>query len=282
MTEEQVNCDMNTILNFDLCKNQLTPKDDPLILTGSVKQWLIRIKPLTQKWEDLLDNEDMYIIFSSDKGENYCLQPTQNSTLDPMTADCIIPGKVLEGDFFRITVFGIDRSSDNERYTTTRCTIHLKRSGFTTDLQSYDIENETGDIFSQLMELINNCLVDVRVEGNQLLFFKGESVYYSFPVSDHTHTIGQVEGLTSSLSGKQDTLVSGTNIKTINNQSLLGSGNITIQGGGGGGSVNMVGAFTINGDGDLIVELPDGYSNPYSINGDGDLIYDTSVTREET
>lgn len=35
---------------------------------------------------------------------------------------------------------------------------------------------------------------------------------------------------------KQDTLVSGTNIKTINNQSLLGSGNIEISGGGGGGS----------------------------------------------
>lgn len=31
--------------------------------------------------------------------------------------------------------------------------------------------------------------------------------------------------------GKQDTLVSGTNIKTINNNSLLGSGNIEIQGG---------------------------------------------------
>lgn len=31
---------------------------------------------------------------------------------------------------------------------------------------------------------------------------------------------------------KQDALVSGTNIKTINNQSLLGSGNIDIQGGG--------------------------------------------------
>lgn len=32
---------------------------------------------------------------------------------------------------------------------------------------------------------------------------------------------------------KQDTLVSGTNIKTINGTSLLGSGNIDIQGGGG-------------------------------------------------
>lgn len=39
----------------------------------------------------------------------------------------------------------------------------------------------------------------------------------------------------AALSGKQDTLVSGTNIKTINNQSILGEGNITIEGGGGGG-----------------------------------------------
>lgn len=37
------------------------------------------------------------------------------------------------------------------------------------------------------------------------------------------------------LESKQDTLVSGTNIKTINNQSILGSGNITIEGGGSGG-----------------------------------------------
>jgi hypothetical protein len=40
--------------------------------------------------------------------------------------------------------------------------------------------------------------------------------------------------LTSGLASKQDALVSGTSIKTINNQSLLGSGNITISGGSGG------------------------------------------------
>lgn len=36
----------------------------------------------------------------------------------------------------------------------------------------------------------------------------------------------------SALNSKQATLVSGTNIKTINNESLLGSGNITVGGGG--------------------------------------------------
>lgn len=41
------------------------------------------------------------------------------------------------------------------------------------------------------------------------------------------------------IKGKQDNLVSGTNIKTINSQSLLGSGNIVISGGGGGGVQNV-------------------------------------------
>lgn len=45
----------------------------------------------------------------------------------------------------------------------------------------------------------------------------------------HNHEISDVTNLTTSLSGKQDSLISGTNIKTINDQSLLGSGNITIQ-----------------------------------------------------
>lgn len=44
------------------------------------------------------------------------------------------------------------------------------------------------------------------------------------------YTKGETDTL---LVGKQPTLVSGTNIKTINNESLLGEGNIDIQGGGG-------------------------------------------------
>ncbi len=42
-----------------------------------------------------------------------------------------------------------------------------------------------------------------------------------------------IKSLTTALAGKQDTLVSGTNIKKINGQSLLGAGDLTIAGGGG-------------------------------------------------
>lgn len=46
----------------------------------------------------------------------------------------------------------------------------------------------------------------------------------------------------------QEQLVSGTNIKTINNESILGSGNITISGGGGGsGEANVIESISING-----------------------------------
>lgn len=51
--------------------------------------------------------------------------------------------------------------------------------------------------------------------------------------STETWSAWKFGAITTDLEGKQDELVSGTNIKTINNESILGSGNITIEGGGG-------------------------------------------------
>lgn len=50
--------------------------------------------------------------------------------------------------------------------------------------------------------------------------------------------IRQIANLENKVDNKQDLLISGVNIKTINNQSLLGSGNIDIGGGGGSGNVS--------------------------------------------
>ncbi|RRV29664.1 hypothetical protein EGJ23_01630 [Pseudomonas sp. o96-267] len=47
----------------------------------------------------------------------------------------------------------------------------------------------------------------------------------------------QINDLAGTLSGKQDALVSGTNIKTVNGNSLLGAGNLEIEGGGGAGGL---------------------------------------------
>jgi hypothetical protein len=67
----------------------------------------------------------------------------------------------------------------------------------------------------------------------ELAFVKGGTSNFQIQIngkanSSHTHTIANVTGLQTALDSKQATLVSGTNIKTINSQSLLGSGNIVI------------------------------------------------------
>ena len=65
--------------------------------------------------------------------------------------------------------------------------------------------------------------------------------------SIEAYAIVDYDDYQSDMAGKQNTLVSGSNIKTINGQSLLGSGNITIQGGGGGGDVNVIEVVKVNG-----------------------------------
>ena len=80
----------------------------------------------------------------------------------------------------------------------------------------------------------------------------------------------------NTIDAKQDALISGQNIKTINNTSLLGSGNIDIQGGS--GSVIGTGSFSIDANGHLLVELPNAVDNPYFIGNDGHLYYDTTNT----
>jgi len=50
------------------------------------------------------------------------------------------------------------------------------------------------------------------------------------PLANGDPTIADVTGLQAALDSKQATLVSGTNIKTINGAPVLGSGDLVIQG----------------------------------------------------
>lgn len=79
----------------------------------------------------------------------------------------------------------------------------------------------------------------------------------------------------ASLAGKQDTLVSGENLKTVNNQSLLGSGNLTITGepgddGVGISSVVQTTESTESGGTNVItVTMSDGSTSTFNVrNGD--------------
>lgn len=71
--------------------------------------------------------------------------------------------------------------------------------------------------------------------GVQTSLGLADTALQSYTETDPVFTASAAHGITSSditsWNGKQDALVSGTNIKTVNNQSLLGSGNITIESG---------------------------------------------------
>lgn len=88
---------------------------------------------------------------------------------------------------------------------------YVTNESLTTTLNNYALNSA---IPTSLSQLTNDAGFATLAEVNSLL-------------ADYVKS----NDLTSLLAGKQDTLVSGTNIKTINGQSILGEGNIEIQGG---------------------------------------------------
>lgn len=95
----------------------------------------------------------------------------------------------------------------------------------------------TDNLKSKLDGIQNNAEVNVQSDWNQTDSSQDDFIKNkpSIPTLDNYYTKGETDSAISNHhdSTKQNTLVSGTNIKTINNQSILGSGNIEIQGGGG-------------------------------------------------
>ncbi len=84
-------------------------------------------------------------------------------------------------------------------------------------------------------------------------------------------------------SAKQDTLTSGTNIKTINNQSLLGSGNITISGGGSATNVKIDNvSITSSGVANINTTGYDADNNFLATENDINNIYSAKVDKQLT
>lgn len=91
---------------------------------------------------------------------------------------------------------------------------------FNTDAGKQPISIPLTDIFDPA-NYYNKTQIDAKTDAIDARFAEDEEV-----------TAAAINSLEDALDNKQATLVSGTNIKTINNQSILGSGNITIESGG--------------------------------------------------
>lgn len=71
---------------------------------------------------------------------------------------------------------------------------------------------------------------DVQINGSSITSSGTANIVTEGVYDASTNKIATMSDMPD-ITGKQDALVSGTNIKTINNQSILGSGNINISGG---------------------------------------------------
>lgn len=126
--------------------------------------------------------------------------------------------------------------------------IEIQASTGETDLSDYYTKEETDSTFATVSQMENK--VD-KIEGKSLISDEEIQRLSTLTNYDDSTIKGEIEELNSSkldietynsdkanfatkteLNSKQETLISGTNIKTINGNSLLGSGDITITGGG--------------------------------------------------
>lgn len=94
-----------------------------------------------------------------------------------------------------------------------------------------------------------NAVTDISVSGHTVTLTKGTTFLTSYTETDPT-VPAAVKAITSTdisnWNNKQAALVSGTNIKTINGNSILGEGNISISGASG-GEANVIESVKVNG-----------------------------------
>lgn len=119
--------------------------------------------------------------------------------------------------------------------TSTLATKSEVTSGLATklDVATYNVDKPTFALKTEIPD-ISGLATKTELSGKlDTATYNSEKA--SFETKENAAATYQVKGdyaTTAQLNSKQDTLVSGTNIKTINGNSLLGEGDITIQAGG--------------------------------------------------
>ena len=131
-----------------------------------------------------------------------------------------IDEKIAQGGTFDPTLYYKKSETSGATELSTAFSAKLDTTAYTpTDLSNYYTKGETSGK-TEISNALSNKLDTTAYTPTDL------SNYYQ-----KSETSGKTE-LSTAFTNKQDVLVSGVSIKTINSQSLLGQGNIDIQGGG--------------------------------------------------
>ena len=137
-------------------------------------------------------------------------------------------------------------------------------SGFLTSHQDLSAYAKTADVNTALAKKADTSAIPTKTSQltNDSGYLTSHQSLADYAKTADVNTALAAKADVTELAKKQDTLVSGTSIKTINGLDLLGEGNITIEGGGSGGSgtvtgVSVNGASAISPDSSGIVKLTD-------------------------
>lgn len=123
---------------------------------------------------------------------------------------------------------------DLSSYLTSETTTSIALNGNSLDYTD-ELGNVTNISLAAYLDDTTNTVLSAALNGNTVTFTREDGTTFTLDVTnlyDDTNLVTSVNGNTGNIT-VQPTLVSGTNIKTINGTSLLGSGDITISGTGG-------------------------------------------------
>lgn len=176
-------------LNFKI-NNQLLTRTDQEILVNKSKNYLhCNFLFETSDWSGLVK----FALFKNEENETYPVYLGLNDTVS-----CIVPTKVLNGDFFKVSVYGGDFISTNEK------TIVLLPAGYTGEV------GEDKDLLVKIFERIEEKIDNVTYT-NGILTFESNGVVLetiSLVVDSELSTTSenpvQNKVITSALDGKAE------------------------------------------------------------------------------
>ena len=188
-------------------KTNISNKQDILVSGTNIK---------TINGNSILGTGDITI---SGGGTNYITETTDKLILKPVNTN---------GNDFEV------RTKDND--VVVSFTQNAPGNSSSYDLFSVILSTATNED-GELYNIVARFTKDENWDAKLNIFANAGSSGASFDITIPPDAYGNIamasdlEPLKTSIGNKQDTLVSGTNIKTINGESILGSGNITISGG---------------------------------------------------
>ena len=171
----------NEILIFNIYGQYLKRRDHHTIVNKSHN--ILKCK-FTFK-HNLWDGVEKFALFSNSTDTYNIPLGNKNS------GDCIVPWEVLQGKWFKITLYGGDLITTNE------VTIPLIRSGYTTDITP--TSEASRDAFIVALEQINSKIDYIEYDNNQLLLYSNGELLnsISLPFLDEEQILEYLEGYLS-------------------------------------------------------------------------------------